>query len=148
VFLVPLSDGRFAVGQVLETQPVLMNSITCAFFDTPVGGAEDAVFPLTRAAVLSCQFVTRDAFTRGRWPRVRSAKPSIPEADLPYRHAEVSGWIGAKVIGSGIIVGFLNAYFGLSSWTEMKDPRYYDGLLFAGRRPPPHATQAGSSASV
>jgi hypothetical protein len=148
VFLVPLSDGRFAVGQVLETRPVLMNSITCAFFDTPVGGAEEAAFPLVRAAVLSCQFVTRDAFVRGRWPRVRRAKPSIQELDLPYRHTEASGWIGAKVVGSGIIVSFLNAYFGLGNWTEMKDPRYYDGLLFTGRRPPPHTAQMGSGASV
>ena len=137
VFLVPLSDGRFVVGQVLETRPILMNSITCAFFDKPISRAEEAVFPLLRDSVVACQFVTRDSFVKGRWPRIRrAAPPLIPQADLPYRNTEASGWIGAKVIGSEIIVKFLDAYFGLGDWTEMKDPAYYERLLFKGRRPP------------
>ena len=137
VFLVELNDGGFAVGQVLEIRPVLMNSFTCAFFDTRVSSADEIKFPLNSSSVLSCQFVTRDAFNRGNWRRVLKVAPKIKEADFPYRDKERSGWIGAKVIGSGIMTSFLNACFGLGNWTEMKDPKYYDALLFkAGQRPP------------
>ena len=136
VFLVELVDGTFVVGQVIETRPVLMNSITCAFFDKRVASADEADIPLVRSSVLSCQFVTRDAFNRGKWKRIRTMPTAIPISDLPYRDTEASGWIGAKVVGSGIIASFLNAYFGLGDWSEMKDPKYYDALLFAGRRPP------------
>jgi len=136
VFLVELSDDRFAVGQVLETRPVLMNSFTCAFFDKRVNSADEIDFPLIKASMLSCQFVTRDAFNRGQWQRVFNVAPKIEDADLPYRDKEHVGWIGAKVIGSRIMTSFLNACFGLESWTEMKDPRYYDGLLIVGRRRP------------
>ena len=136
VFLVELNDRSFAVGQVLEVRPILMNSFTCAFFDTRVSSADSIDFPLERASVLSCQFVTRDAFNRGHWKRTFKVAPRIREADLPYRDRERSGWIGAKVIGSGIMTSFLNACFGLGNWTEMKDPKYYDALLFSGRQRP------------
>jgi hypothetical protein len=136
VFLVELDDGTFAVGQVVETRPILMNSFTCAFFDQRVQSSDAIAFPLTRSSVLSCQFVTRDAFNRGKWLRVRSEAVRVPESDLPYRGTEQSGWIGAKVISSGLMTGFLNAYFGMRSWTEMKDPKYYENLLFEGRESP------------
>jgi hypothetical protein len=115
-----------------------MNSFTCAFFDQRVKSADTITFPLIRSSVLSCQFVTRDAFNRGKWTRVRSEAVQVSESDLPYRETEQSGWIGAKVIGTGLMTGFLNAYFGLRSWNEMKNPKYYESLLF-GRRPPPIA---------
>ncbi len=43
-----------------------------------------------------------------------------------------NGWIGAKVIGSGIIASFLSAFYNLRDWTEMKDPEYYTKLLRPG----------------
>jgi Immunity protein 26 len=146
VFLVELSDGSFALGQVLETRPVLMNSFTCAFFDRRVSSADEIDFPLVKSLVLSCQFVTRDAFSRGQWRRVLNVAPRIEPADLPHRDKEHAGWVGAKVISSGIMTGFLNACFGLSNWSEMKDPRYYDGLLCGGRQRPSLA-RVESSAS-
>jgi hypothetical protein len=139
VFLVELRNGSFAIGQVLETRPILMNSFTCAFFDKRVSSKEEIELPLSKDLILSCQFVTRDAFNRGKWKRVTNAASVIADAYLPHREKEQTGWIGAKVIGSGIMTGFLNAYFGLGDWTEMQDPKYYDGLLFNGRRPPTQA---------
>lgn len=147
VFLVEISGDKFAVGQVVETRPILRNSITCAFFDALVKDAAGVVFALGRDSVLSCHFVTRDAFADGRWRRVAKHPPQLQPHDLPYRETENSGWVGAKVIGSGIMTSFLKAYFGFGDWQEMKDPKYYEGLLFVGRLPPAHAVRR-SSASV
>ena len=98
VFLVELSDGGYAIGQVLETRPVAMNSITCAFFDKRVSSADEIDFPLAKSSILSCQCVTRDAFNQGQWKRVLNVPPGLEKADLPHRDKEHTGWVGAKVI--------------------------------------------------
>ena len=138
LFLVPLDDGTSVVGQVLETAPIVMNSITCAFFDRRLSALDSAPVAdaFTKSSVLSCQFVTRDAFGRGRWIRIGNGPPALTEEDLPFRETARGGWVGAKVVGSGIMASFLNAYFGLRDWREMKDPTYYDQLLFGARSGP------------
>jgi len=141
VFLVPLEDGSYCVGQVLETDPILMNSITCAFFDARSEGDDVDIsdLELLEGSAIACQFVTRDLFNRGVWKRIGNANTSIPTRLLPYRETQKEGWVGAKVIGSGIIASFLNAYYGLGDWNEMKDPDYYAKLLIKGRKKPNHA---------
>ena len=135
IFLVPLEDGTKCIGQVLETDPILMNSITCAFFDirTHEEDQETLSLPLLEETVISCQFVTRDLFNRGSWKRIGNRSTAIQEKSLPYRETKSNRWVGAKIFGSGIMESFLNAYYGLRNWEEMKDPMYYDKLLFNGR---------------
>jgi len=138
VFVVPLADGSKCIAQVLEIEPILMNSITCAFFDirSNEDSPETSNLTLSEENTLSCQFVTRDLFNRGVWKRIGNRPPTIKESLYPYRETKGKGWVGAKVIGSGIVESFLNAYFGLGDWREMKDPDYYNKLLFKGRKGP------------
>ena len=138
VFAVPLDDGTFCIGQVMETDPILMNSITCAFFDIRLNldSSDVANLDLSERSAISCQFVTRDLFNRGTWKRLGNTRLSIPERLFPYRETKRNGWIGATVVGSGIINTFLSAYYGLREWKEMKDPEYYDKLLLKDRRRP------------
>ena len=46
------------------------------------------------------------------------------------------GWVGAKVIGSGNVNKFMNAYFGLSLWDDWHDPTYLDRLLVSPEKRP------------
>ena len=133
VFEVPLDDGSTTIGQVVETTPILMNSITCVFFDARNDSPKILAKQSLAAYVpISCQLVTRDSFNRGNWRRVANLRVTFPRAKYPYRETEKDGWVGAKVIGSGIITGFLNAFYGLRNWREMKDPDYYTKLLLPG----------------
>ena len=133
VFAVPLDDGSSTIGQVVEATPILMNSITCLFFDAKADDPElSDDQSLAEYKPISCQFVTRDSFNRGKWRRLANVEVTFPEAEFPYRETENDGWVGAKVIGSGIITGFLNAYYSLRDWHEMKDPDYYAKLLLPG----------------
>ena len=136
VFLVTLHDRLKVPGQVVETHPILMNSITCAFFDMKLGDTVELPVCLAEEDLLACQFVTRDRFNNGTWSRVANRPVELPDHCLPYRETESTGWVGAKVIGSGIMESFLKAYYGLGSWTEMKDPQYYEKLLARGRVAP------------
>jgi hypothetical protein len=130
VFWVPIEDGSFVLGQIVEIEPEVLNSITCAFFNCRSSSGEKQT-PLFSQPI-SIQFVTRDLFSSGKWKRQANQPVQISPASLPYREAKAREWVGAKVIGSGIITMFLAAFYGLRSWEEMKDPRYYQNLLLPG----------------
>lgn len=126
----PLEDGSFAMGQIVEIQKEVLNSITCAFFDLRTNTQSD--IKLEKHKPISVQFVTKDLFNSGNWERIENSKVTVSNKLLPYRETKKKGWVGAKVIGSGIIEMFLNAFYGLRPWDEMKDPEYYKKLLLPG----------------
>ena len=132
-FWVPLEDGTHSLGQIVEIQPAVLNSITCAFFDcrqpqpTPVS--------LSSRPLITVQFVTGHLFRSGAWMRVENCPVTVEPHELPYRDTESRGWVGAKVVGSGLILEFLSAYYGLRSWREMHDPDYFQKLLRPGIAP-------------
>jgi len=130
VFKVPLEDGSFVSGQIVEIQKEVLNSITCAFFDSRTDTLPGT--DLEKHKLISVQFVTKDLFNSGKWERIENNKVTLSTKLLPYRETKKKGWVGAKVIGSGIIEMFLNAFYGLRPWDEMKDSEYYQKLLLPG----------------
>jgi len=127
LFWVPIEDKSFVLGQVVEIQKEVLNSITCAFFDVNERFLELKDFDLS--SPISIQFVTKDLFNNGTWQRITNRKVYFKEEIFPYRKTMSNGWIGAKVIGSGNIRKFLSAFYGLRPWDEMHDPNYYQKLL-------------------
>jgi len=131
IFTIPLVDGSRAIGQIVGREPQVLNSWTCAFSRLRLGKEEvaepkDALLP---EDVISVQFVTGDLLKKGRWKIHAHAPVRLPKSDFPHEECRANGWIGAKIIGSGIIESFLAAFYGLGYWDEMKDPEYYDHLL-------------------
>ena len=126
VFEVPLDDKSSVLGQIVEIEKEVLNCITCVFFYSRNEKSINTLKPI------SIQFVTKDLFNSGKWKRIGNEKVQIPETSLPYRETKENGWVGAKVIGSGIIVKFLSAFYGQRQWNEMKDPNYYNNLLLPG----------------
>lgn len=131
LFLVPLSDGSGAVGQIVGREPGMLNSWTCAF--SGLRADCDAVLlpdsGIGPKGAISVQFVTGDLLKSGRWKIFAQAPVLIPQSYFPHEDCRSNGWVGAKMIGSGNIQAFLSAYHGLEYWDEMKDPEYYDRLL-------------------
>ena len=130
VFLIPLRDGTFSMGQVVGFEPLVLNSVSCAFFAIRSHSDEnvDAV-ELSSDRLYSIQFVTRDLLLKGKWRIIRNENPSVKTSELPYESLRNIGFVGAKVIGSGIMEQFANAYFALSPWDDWHDPQYLDKLL-------------------
>ncbi len=136
LFAVPLDDGTWALGQVLDTVPILANSFTCAFFARRTSTPQPLLSSAspTSEELLSCQFVTREQFVRGAWPRLGNAPIAITRGDWPYRRFLWMRWPRRRrVLESGLIERFLSAYHGLRPWTEMHDPSFYDTLLVSRR---------------
>lgn len=130
VFWVPIESDTYVLGQIIEEEKEVLNSITCSFFDCTATNLDSANLDFSNP--ISCQFVTRDLFNNGNWVRVNNLPNQVGDYLLPYREAKNNGWIGAKVIGSGNIKDFLSAFYGMRDWHEMFEPKYYENLLLNG----------------
>jgi len=140
VFLVPQQDGRCSLGQVLAFEKQMMNSVSCAFYDIRFPSADGIQLPsdLPSASIIAVLFTTHDLLRRGAWNIVGRLPVVLEQRYFPYEHLRGSGgWVGATMHGSGIVVEFLDAYFGLRFWDDWYDPEYLDELLFQGRQRPP-----------
>jgi hypothetical protein len=141
LFAIQLADGSYVLGQVVSVEPQLLDAVTCAFFRTRVDGPGlgSVTGPPDFEQAVAVQFVTKDLLASRVWKVLGNYPVTVPSRALPHEDKRASGWVGARIIGSGIITHFLNALFGLESWTQMKDPAYFDGLLLR-----PELRRAGS----
>jgi hypothetical protein len=138
VFHIPLLDNDVVLAQLAGREAEVLNSITVALFDVKCKPTEiaTAVSFIDAGRAFSVLFTTRDLLDIGVWP-VHGPRPiSIVNALMPYEHLRQSGWVGARVIGSGVVMDFVNAFYGLASWDRYKDPNYFDGLLLIPSKKP------------
>lgn len=70
---------------------------------------------LSPVAVL---LVTPDLLKRGVWPINGNVAPVVPVRLRPYELFRSKDWVGAKIIGSGIVVELIRACAGLTHWNE------------------------------
>lgn len=147
LFLVPTSDGRFGVGQVIGGKAIL-NSVSIALFCDRCAGPDDALeVNLSRANAFSALFVTRDLLDSGTWQVVGNRPVLFSQSELPWEHTRTRNWVGAKVSGSANVGRLVNAYFGLAAWDDWHDPKFLDSLLLSPDRKPPHVLLKDGSRS-
>jgi hypothetical protein len=138
MFKIPQSDGTASLGQVVGCESAVLNSVTCAFFDVKVPATcpPNSPPPLTWELLIACLFTTQDLLKNGTWVVIGHSEAVLPSKFLPYEETRVQGWVGAKVHGSGNVMSFLNAYFGLALWDDWADPNYLDRLLIHPSKKP------------
>jgi hypothetical protein len=91
---------------------------------------------LKKNDVVSVLFVTRDLLDSGDWRVVSEGKAIDAVQYFPLVDMRRKGFVGTKVIGSGIANTLMNAYYGLHAWNAFHNPEYLDGLLVAPDRKP------------
>lgn len=155
IFLLPLQDEEFGLGQVIAHEYELLNSAAVAFFDWKEVWTEHSVVPQPSLdSIISVVHVTVDLLDSGRW-RVVSHAAASPFAHLmPYEQLRLKGFVGGKVHGSALAESFLNAFYGLEAWDDWYLPDYldsflispdkkpFDRLVYSGRYPVPQPSQA------
>lgn len=129
-FSLPLKDGTFCIGQVLSIEPEALNSVVCAFYRTKIA-APAMPAQLPNDDLLSVLFVTRDLLDSGDWRVLGQMSPISVSPYLDLSAARNSGFVGVKVIGSGIVQTLVNAVHQLAPWNSYKDPQYLDRLLIS-----------------
>jgi hypothetical protein len=139
LFVVQTSDDKFVLGQIVGREASAMNSISAAFFDRRIDSPEEAVGAARSVSAndaFAILFVTRDLLDSGKWQLVGYLEPIVPPAMLPYENLREKRFIGAKIIGSGIVNKFLDAFYALRPWDAWHNPNYLDGLLVSPAKKP------------
>lgn len=136
VFLIPIGDGTHVTAQIIGREPSVLNSASIALFDAHVAPNDPPNAVPDNECVFATLFVTRDLLDRGVWPVAGNHPVRVPLTCLPYEDRRSTGFIGAKVIGSGIVQHFVAAYYGVEPWDQYKDPHYFDKLLLAPDKKP------------
>lgn len=137
VFLVPLSDGDYGVGQVIARERELLNSVAVALYDQRLqDGAGSGVPQVSPDSLISLVYVTRDLLNSGRWKVVGKVDGHHPSFTMPFEHLRGGGFIGARVQGSAITESFLNAFYGLEPWDDWYLPDFLDGFLVSPDKKP------------
>lgn len=136
-FALPLADGSSSIGQVVAYEPEALNSALCAFFSRRAVKLPTCIsVPPTSDELVAILFVTRDLLDAGTWHILGRGEPlpAAPYIDLDTLRTR--RFVGAKVVGSGIAMKLMDAYFGLYPWNGFAQPDYLDKLLISiDRRP-------------
>jgi len=141
VFAIENTDGRYSVGQVLAAEPEALNAVSVAIFAARLAALTD-VEELSLAVddAISIVLTTPDQLKNGTWRIVARRPVAVPRERFPFEHTRPSGFVGAKVYGSGIVTELTEAYVGLAPWDDWADPGYLDRLLVAPSKKPPRVT--------
>ncbi len=137
IFLVPLADGTFSLGQVIGQEKEALNSAVCIFSATKVLSPEDnAIINLDLDSVVSALFVTPDLLHSGDWPVVANSVSVPVEEYFDMSALKAGGFVGTKIVGSGIVIKLMEACFGLYPWNGFFEPDYLDQLLLSPDKKP------------
>lgn len=137
LFTIPLADGSFCIGRVIEFEPKALNSVICAFYTHRVDKIPNEEPVLSNDELISVLFVTRDLLDSGAWKVFSSSSEDFSLS----KYFDISslrnvGFVGVKIIGSGLIIELLNAYYMLSLWNDYANPDYLDSLLLSPDKKP------------
>jgi hypothetical protein len=135
-FLIPLKDGSFGQGQVLSYEAQAVNSALCAFSWKRFVEMPKQVDGISEESLIAIQFVTRESLDRGNWPLIGHGPVIGLEGVIGINARRSKGFVGTKIIGSGIAVDFLSAFHRLIPWNDYHDPEYLDKLLISPDRKP------------
>lgn len=129
VFAIPLSNGKFAVGQVLDMG--MANTARIALFDEVIEMASE---PDTKGVcetdkLISLVQVTREQLDYGVWKIIANKEVVIPSEKYPNEVFRETNWVGAKIYDAAIAEDFVHAFFSLAPWDDWFDPNYLDKFL-------------------
>jgi hypothetical protein len=135
IFLIPLLDGTFNVGQVLDLR--IINCVRCAIYDERCKAAQPDTNELCKQNnLLSLVECTREQLDFSVWKIVGNSKVVIPIERFPNENFRNNNWIGSKTYDAAIIEDFVNAFYALQPWDDWGDPNYLDKFLIDKSKKP------------
>ena len=136
IFLVPLLDGKFGVGQIIVCPPdAPVGTRVCVLTRRKAARAE-LQSPLHLSEALSLVVVQDDHLKDGTWPIV--GFEAIPPIDRAFKvnKAIKSRFDSVAIQDPAIIEAFVNALHGLYPWDGFPDPDFFTKLLITPDRIP------------
>lgn len=87
--------------------------------------------------MIAVHFITPELLKKGIWKVIGHADTRTGIERIELEQLRARGFVGAKIVGSGIIQKLLEAYHGLRAWDGFHDPEYLDKLLLPSVKRPP-----------
>lgn len=130
LFLIPLLDGAFGVGQVVEVGPYPLCALSVRRQDR-----DAPAYPLAASEIAALHPIDPAHLTDGTWPVIGFEQiPRIGSGTAQDR------------LDPAVVEAFVNACHGLFPWDGFPDPAYFDGLLRPGLPRPAAARTRGHMA--
>jgi hypothetical protein len=133
VFGIPLKNGTYTIGQVLDRPMASLASIV--LFEGEVAATDlEYVAPARCLRILGTATTGNIALRDFSWPIIRFGDPlALPQERWPNEAARSRNWVGLVVHNTVIIEDFVNACVGFYRWRSYTaSPDYFDNMLFPG----------------
>lgn len=132
LFSVGLSDGSFALGQVLSVGPFALGSIAIGLFgsraDMPWSPSTLNAGPMR--SLVAAQLALPKPLNKRVWPIVGSDQlPQNWQRTIGLDELIEADQVGARVLDGGAITLFLEALHGLFPWNGAYRADFFDDLL-------------------
>ena len=142
IFLVPLLDGGYGLGQVFEVTGEAAEAPLCGL--TAVKGPRDiAPRPLAMREFLAFRLLDPAHLADGTWPIIGFEQ--LPNWNGRRYLTTLMAEDDKTPLDPAVTEAFLNAAHGLYPWDGFPDPGFFDGLLHSGvARPEAAVFKAGA----
>lgn len=129
VFLVPLKNGKYGTGQVLDLQ--MPNIVRVALFDEVINSLEE--FNLEQSCsipnLISLVASSREQLDYDVWKLMGNKCIEVPKKNFPNEEFRRKNWIGARHYDAALLEDFLNSFYALLPWDDWFNPNYLDEFL-------------------
>ncbi|MBK9247533.1 MAG: hypothetical protein IPM69_05335 [Ignavibacteria bacterium] len=129
VFAIPLEDGSFSLGQILDLMTV--NIVRIALYDEKIIDIQNLNLELycKMENLISLVTSTREQLDYNIWKIIGNKEQVVPVKMFPYEDKRDNGWIGATTFDAAIIEDFVNSFYGFLPWDDWYDPNFLDEIL-------------------
>ena len=129
VFAIPLMNGKYAIGHVLDQR--MVNTVRIAIYNEVINNLDDIVLDnlLENNDLISLIEVTREQLDYGVWNIIGNKPTTIPVERYANEQFRSNKWIKSIVRDAALAEDFANSYYGLLPWDDWYDPNYLDAYL-------------------
>jgi hypothetical protein len=137
VFLIPLANGKYAVGQVIDLEQRTLLCVSCGLFDLQISDPTNvSSILLDESNCYSTLLVFRGYFLNHRWKIAGNQNLKVKKKRFPYEKQLRGGGIGVKILDEELVEMFVNAFYALAPWDGYRDDKYFDRLLIDAKKKP------------
>jgi hypothetical protein len=115
LFHIPLADGRFGVGQIVDQW---MGTVICiaVFGEVHNNVTQKLTAAVDSLKVISLPSVSKSEIDKGYWPVFDTAAVQLNLELAPHHQFASSNYVGASWDAGGVVEKLLNAYFCGATW--------------------------------
>ena len=129
VFLIPLKNDKYSVGQVLNQR--MVNTVRIALYDEVLDTINYVDVPklCNQKNLISLIEVSKEQLTYGVWKIIGNKESDIPVSRFANEKYRPLNWVGSIIYDAALAEHFVDSFYALQPWDAWFDPNYFDKFL-------------------